>query len=92
MTASRSRASVLGVVQIATMDFHPRLDVVGQPHLALRQIGYRLREVCTAGDLVRTLPADPTQADADLMRAHEPYRFHCHMIDRRRETISQLPT
>jgi hypothetical protein len=81
--------SVLGVVQVTTMDFHPRLDIVGRPHLALRQVGERLREVGTAGDLVCPLTTDPAQADANLVRAHEPDRFHCHMIDRRRETISQ---
>jgi hypothetical protein len=88
-TPGRRRRSVLGVVEVVPVDLHPRLDVVGEPHLALRQIGDRLGEVGPTGDLVRTLPTDPTQSDSDLVRAHEPDRFHCHEIDRRRETISR---
>ena len=88
-SARSSGASGLGVVQIPAVDLHPRLDVVGRPHLALGQVGDRLREVGTTGDLVRTLPTDATEANADLVCAHEPDRFHCHMIDRRRETISR---
>jgi len=72
--------SVVGLVQIPPVDLHPTLDVVGQPHLALGEVGYRLRKVGTAGDLVRTLAAYPTQADADLVRAHESDRFRGHEI------------
>lgn len=72
------------------MNLHPCLDILSQPHLALRKIGHRLRKVGTAGDLVRPLPADSAQTDADLVRPHEADRLHSHMIDRRRETISLL--
>ena len=82
----------LGIVQVAAVDFHPRLDVLGRPDLALGQVRDGLREIGTAGDLVSTLPADPTQADTDLMRAHKSNRLHSHEINRRRETNSLLPS
>lgn len=74
------------------MNLHPRLDVLGQPYLSLRQVSDRLRKVSTAGDLVRPLATDSTETDADLVRAHEADRLHSHVIDRRRETISLLST
>ena len=51
---------------------NPLLDILGEPHLALRQIRGRRREVGTAGDLVDALTADATEPHTDLMSAHEP--------------------
>ncbi len=84
---STRRRSVLGFIQVTTVDLHPGLDVLGQPHLALGQIRDGLGKVRTAGDLVRPLTAHTAQADTDLVCAHEADRLHSHMIDRRRGTI-----
>ena len=65
----RGRTSVL--VGLGTVQADPVVDVLGPPDLALREISYGFRELGAAGDLVRTLPADSAEADADLVSADE---------------------
>ena len=49
----------------------PGVDVLSRPDLALREIRDGLREVGTAGDLIRALAADPAEADTDLVRTDQ---------------------
>jgi hypothetical protein len=53
------------------MGLHPHLDVLDQPDLALSQLDDRPREIGSAGDLVSTLAAHSTEADTDLVCAHQ---------------------
>jgi hypothetical protein len=46
----------------------PRFDVVGEPDLAVRQVGDRFREVPAGGELVDALAADSAQPDPDRAR------------------------
>jgi hypothetical protein len=80
MTESPERRSVVRIVDVATVDLHPRLDILGQPDLALGEIGDGLGEVGAARDLVSPLATDPTQADADLVRTHQTDLLRCHEI------------
>jgi hypothetical protein len=60
----------------------PCVDVVGQPHPALLELGHGVREVRSAGDLVRALTADAVEAeDSDLMGSVESDRSsHCAIV------------
>nr|BFE68502.1 hypothetical protein GCM10020092_018030 [Actinoplanes digitatis] len=84
--------SGFGVVDVAAVDLHPGLDVLGHPDLALREIGDGRGEVRPARDLVCALATHSAQADTDLVRTHQSDRLSCHMIDRRRMTISHGST
>jgi hypothetical protein len=70
------RAALSGGLGAVIAD--PVVDVVGSPDFALGKVGYGLREVGAARDLVYALPADSAQADPDFMGADEtdPSRGH----------------
>jgi hypothetical protein len=57
----------------------PSLDVIGEPDLALREVGQRRRKVRAAGDLVNALPADPSQPHPDLVSTNDTERLHHHI-------------
>jgi hypothetical protein len=60
----------------------PPFYVVGQPYLALGEIGDRVREVVTVGDLVYALAGlSAAQQRADPLCADKTDRLRCHARD-----------
>jgi hypothetical protein len=59
----------------------PGVDVLGKPDLAVPQIRNGLREIDTAGDLVRPLPTDTAEPDADLVSTYKVQPRRCNTPD-----------